>query len=272
VLALVPALVKAPLRLPVHIALSYDEEVGCLGVRSLLAVLEQRPVKPMLCIIGEPTELKPVLGHKGKLAMRCDVQGEACHSAYAPSGVNAIEHAAELIGELGRIGQRLRARQDPRFDPPFSTVQTGMINGGKALNIVPADCRFDFEVRALPCMDPGEVAQELQAYAQQQVLPHMQAVSAQSSIRFTELSAYPGLVTDERSQAAQLIATFCGSRDFGTVAFGTEGGLFDAVGIPTVVCGPGSMDQGHKPDEFVSLEQLDGCDAMLQRLLGFITL
>ena len=271
VLALVPALVKAPLRLPVHIALSYDEEVGCLGVRSLLAVLEQRPVKPMLCIIGEPTELKPVLGHKGKLAMRCDVQGQACHSAYAPSGVNAIEHAAELIGELGRIGQRLRARQDPRFDPPFSTVQTGMINGGKALNIVPADCRFDFEVRALPSMDPGEVAEELQAYARQQVLPRMQAVSKQSSIRFTELSAYPGLVTDERSQAAQLIATFCDSQAFGTVAFGTEGGLFDAAGLPTVVCGPGSMDQGHKPDEFVSLEQLDGCDAMLQRLLGFIS-
>lgn len=271
VLALVPALVKAPLRLPVHIALSYDEEVGCLGVRSLLAVLEQRSVKPMLCIIGEPTELKPVLGHKGKLAMRCDVQGQACHSAYAPSGVNAIEHAAELIGELGRIGQRLRARQDPRFDPPFSTVQTGMINGGKALNIVPADCRFDFEVRALPSMDPGEVAEELQAYARQQVLPRMQAVSKQSSIRFTELSAYPGLVTDERSQAAQLIATFCDSQAFGTVAFGTEGGLFDAVSIPTVVCGPGSMDQGHKPDEFVSLEQLDGCDAMLQRLLGFIS-
>ncbi|MBC3256016.1 acetylornithine deacetylase [Pseudomonas paralactis] len=271
VLALVPELIKAPLRLPVHIALSYDEEVGCLGVRSLLAVLEQRPVKPMLCIIGEPTELKPVLGHKGKLAMRCDVQGHACHSAYAPSGVNAIEHAAELIGELGRIGQRLRSHQDPRFDPPFSTVQTGVISGGKALNIVPADCRFDFEVRALPAMDPGEVAEALQAYAMQQVLPKMQAVSKQSAIRFTELSAYPGLVTDEGSQAAQLIAAFSGSREFGTVAFGTEGGLFDGVGIPTVVCGPGSMDQGHKPDEFVSLEQLDGCDAMLQRLLGFIT-
>ncbi|MBD8269527.1 acetylornithine deacetylase [Pseudomonas fluorescens] len=270
VLALVPELVKAPLRLPVHIALSYDEEVGCLGVRSLLGVLAQRPVKPMLCMIGEPTELKPVLGHKGKLAMRCDVHGQACHSAYAPSGVNAIEHAAELIGELGRIGQRLRAHQDPRFDPPFSTVQTGVISGGKALNIVPADCRFDFEIRALPSTDPGEVAEALQAYAMHEVLPRMQAVSRQSSIRFTELSAYPGLVTDERSQAAELIAAFSGSREFGTVAFGTEGGLFDAVGIPTVVCGPGSMDQGHKPDEFVSLEQLKGCDAMLQRMLDWL--
>ncbi|QHF44133.1 acetylornithine deacetylase [Pseudomonas sp. S35] len=270
VLTLVPALVEAPLRMPVHIALSYDEEVGCLGVRSLLTLLEDRPVEPLLCIIGEPTELKPVLGHKGKLAMRCDVQGEACHSAYAPYGVNAIEQAAELIGELGRIGQRLRQTQDARFDPPFSTVQTGVISGGKALNIVPADCRFDFEVRALPAQDPGAVADELKAYAEQHVLPRMRAVSAQSAIRFTELSAYPGLVTDERSQAAELIAAFCGSRAFGTVAFGTEGGLFDAVGIPTVVCGPGSMDQGHKPDEFVELEQLAGCDAMLRRMLDWI--
>lgn len=269
VLALVPSLVNASLRRPVHIALSYDEEIGCLGVRSLLAALEQWPVKPMLCIIGEPTELKPVLGHKGKLAMRCDIQGHACHSAYAPLGVNAIEYAAELIGELGRIGNRLKApeHRDARFDPPFSTVQTGVIGGGKALNIVPADCRFDFEIRALPSHDPSDVARELKTYAEQQVLPRMRAVSEQSEIRFSELSAYPGLVTDAHSEAAELIAAFCGSRAFGTVAFGTEGGLFDAAGIPTVVCGPGSMDQGHKPDEFVSLEQLDGCDAMLQRML-----
>lgn len=272
VLALVPALVAADLRMPVHIALSYDEEVGCLGVRSLLAELQQRPVKPLLCIIGEPTELKPVLGHKGKLAMRCDVHGHPCHSAYAPLGVNAIEYAAELIGELGRIGQQLKAPEhhDARFDPPYSTVQTGVISGGKALNIVPADCRFDFEIRALPSQDPTQVAQQLQAYAEQQVLPRMRAVSEHSAIRFSELSAYPGLATDAQSQAAELIAAFCGSREFGTVAFGTEGGLFDAAGIPTVVCGPGSMDQGHKPDEFVSRAQLDACDAMLQRMLTSI--
>lgn len=273
VLALVPSLVRADLKKPVHIALSYDEEVGCLGVRSLLSELEKRPVKPMLCIIGEPTELKPVLGHKGKLAMRCDVHGEACHSAYAPLGVNAIEYAAELISELGRIGHRLKAPEhhDVRFDPPFSTVQTGVISGGKALNIVPADCRFDFEIRALPSHDPGEVAQQLQAFAEQQVLPRMRAVSEQSEIRFSELSAYPGLATDAHSEAAELIAAFSGSREFGTVAFGTEGGLFDAAGIPTVVCGPGSMDQGHKPDEFVSLEQLNGCDVLLQRMLRSIS-
>lgn len=268
VLAAVPKLLAAPLRMPVHIALSYDEEVGCLGVRSLLAELAQRPLKPLLCIIGEPTELKPVLGHKGKLAMRCDVKGVACHSAYAPQGVNAIEYASQLIGELGRIGARLRApeRHDSRFDPPFSTVQTGVITGGKALNIVPADCRFDFEVRALPAQDPREVTDQLERYAEQEVLPKMHAVNGQSSIRFSELSTYPGLATDSQSQAAQLIAQFCGSSEFTTVAFGTEGGLFDAIGIATVICGPGSMDQGHKPDEFVSVEQLDACDAMLDRI------
>ncbi|WP_421546531.1 acetylornithine deacetylase [Pseudomonas sp. QD4] len=268
VLAAVPRFLAAPLRMPLHIALSYDEEVGCLGVRSLLAELERRPHKPLLCIIGEPTELKPVLGHKGKLAMRCDVHGAACHSAYAPQGVNAIEYAAELIGELGRIGARLRRPElhDPRFDPPYSTVQTGLISGGKALNIVPADCRFDFEVRALPNQDPRQVAEQLRHFAQQQLVPRMQAVDGASGIGFSELSAYPGLATDADSQAARWIAQFCGSSEFGTVAFGTEGGLFDAVGIPTVICGPGSMDQGHKPDEFVSLTQLAGCDAMLERL------
>jgi acetylornithine deacetylase len=268
VLAAVPGLLAQPLRMPVHIALSYDEEVGCLGVRDLLAKLELRPHKPALCIIGEPTQLKPVLGHKGKLAMRCDVHGAACHSAYAPQGVNAIEYAADLIGELGRIGSRLRAGhlQDPRFDPPFSTVQTGVINGGKALNIVPADCRFDFEIRTLPDQNAHEIAQQLEHYARQQIVPKMQAVNANSGIRFSELSSYPGLATEAQSEAARLIADCCGSSEFTTVAFGTEGGLFDAIGIPTVVCGPGSMDQGHKADEFISVEQLAACDHMLERL------
>ncbi|WNW11267.1 acetylornithine deacetylase [Pseudomonas sp. DTU_2021_1001937_2_SI_NGA_ILE_001] len=272
VLALVPAAVKAPLRRPLHLALSYDEEVGCLGVRGLLAQLSQRAVKPMLCVIGEPTELKPVLGHKGKLAVRCEVKGAACHSAYTPQGVNAIEYAARLIGELGRLAETLKAQEqcDTNFDPPFSTVQTGVIQGGQALNIVPEHCRFDFEVRALPSLNPARVLEQLRDYAQHSLLPAMQAVSGQSAIHFHELSSYPGLYTAPDSPAAEWLAQFCGSRDFGTVAFGTEGGLFDQAGVPTVVCGPGSMDQGHKPDEFVSVEQLAACDAMLERVLEFV--
>jgi acetylornithine deacetylase len=273
VLAAVPTFLSSPLRRPLHLAFSYDEEVGCLGVRSLLEVLPQRIPQPALCLIGEPTELQPVLGHKGKLAMRCHVRGAPCHSAYAPYGVNAIEQAARLIGRLGEIGAELAepSRHDGRFDPAYSTVQVGVIQGGTALNIVPADCRFDFEVRALPDFAPQGVVEKLQDYAEQALLPRMRAVSADTAIRFEHLSAYPGLATAPDSEAARLIARLCGSEAFGTVAFGTEGGLFDQAGIPTVVCGPGSMDQGHKPDEYVSVEQMAACDRLMDRLANYLS-
>ncbi|MNJ13158.1 Acetylornithine deacetylase [compost metagenome] len=267
VLAAVPTLLAQPLQTPVHLAFSYDEEVGCLGVHSLLSRLASRPVKPRLCLIGEPTELRPVLGHKGKLAMRCQVRGAACHSAYAPYGVNAIEYAAKLIARLGDIGTRLTQVRDERFDPPCSTVQTGVITGGRALNIVPAECRFDFEIRALPSFDAQTVADELKQFAACELVPRMRSVVADTGVEFEPLSSYPGLVTSEDSSAARLIAELSGSSEFSTVAFGTEGGLFDQVGIPTVVCGPGSMDQGHKPDEFVTIEQLQRCDELLARLV-----
>jgi acetylornithine deacetylase len=273
VLAAVPGFVERALKLPVHLAFSYDEEVGCLGVRPMLADLERRAHKPVLCLIGEPTELKPVLGHKGKLAMRCHVKGAPCHSAYAPYGVNAIQYAARMIGRLEQIGEQLAQPEhhDERFDPPFSTVQTGVIKGGRALNIVPAECEFDFEVRALPGFDAHRVADALQNYAEAELLPKMRAVKSEADIRFQSLSAYPALATSPDSEAARLLALLSGSEEFGTVAFGTEGGLFEQAGIPTVVCGPGSMDQGHKPDEFVTVEQLRACDAMLARLADYLS-
>ncbi|HZZ10619.1 MAG TPA: acetylornithine deacetylase [Paraburkholderia sp.] len=273
VLAAVPTFLESELHLPVHLAFSYDEEVGCLGVRSMLAELERRPHKPVLCLIGEPTELKPVLGHKGKLAMRCQVKGAACHSAYAPYGVNAIQYAARMINRLEEIGAQLAQPEhhDARFDPPFSTVQTGVIKGGRALNIVPAECEFDFEVRALPGFDAHQVADELQTYASGELLPKMRAVKSDADISFRSLSAYPALATSPDSEAARVLAMLSGSTAFGTVAFGSEGGLFDHAGIPAVVCGPGSMDQGHKPDEFVTVEQLNDCDAMLGRLVAYLS-
>lgn len=273
-LAAVPHFLAQPLAQPLHLAISYDEEVGCLGVRTLLDVLASRPEKPDLCLIGEPTELQPVLGHKGKLAVRCEVQGAACHSAYAPQGVNAIQYAAKLIHRLTAIGEEFAApeRQDTRFDPPFTTVQTGLIQGGRALNIVPAECTFDFEVRTLPQDDAQQVAEELERYAQRELLPQMRAVNSDTEIRFYPLSSYPGLYTAAQSAAAQLLAHLTGSEAFSTVAFGTEGGLFHQAGIPSVICGPGSMAQGHKPDEFITIEQLDACDAMLRRLAGWMSL
>ncbi|MGF6291261.1 acetylornithine deacetylase [Paraburkholderia youngii] len=268
VLAAVPAFLRLKLDVPVHLAFSYDEEVGCLGVRPMLAELEKRAHKPRMCLIGEPTELKPVLGHKSKLAMRCHVKGAACHSAYAPQGVNAIQYAARLIHRLEQIGDELAQPEhhDARFDPPFSTVQTGVINGGRALNIVPAECEFDFEVRGVPGFDPTRVVDKLQSYAATELLPKMRAVQPDTDVRVQMLNAYPGLATSPDSDAARLLAMLSGSEEYATVAFGTEGGLFTQAGIPTVVCGPGSMDQGHKPDEFITVEQLNRCDAMFARL------
>lgn len=268
ILAAIPHFLAQPLAQPLHLAISYDEEVGCLGVRTLLDALSARADKPAICLIGEPTELQPVLGHKGKLGVRCEVQGAACHSAYAPQGVNAIEYAAKLIHHLTLIGQRLAAPEhhDGRFDPPFTTVQTGLIQGGRALNIVPADCTFDFEVRTLPQDDAQEVARELESYAQRELLPTMRAVNRDAAIRFYPISSYPGLYTAAQSAAARLVAHLTGSEKFSTVAFGTEGGLFHQSGIPSVICGPGNMAQGHKPDEFITVEQLNACDALLRRL------
>lgn len=271
-LAAVPTFLATPLRTPIHLAFSYDEEVGCLGVRSLLEYIKEQAHPPVACIVGEPTELKPILGHKGKLAMRCHVHGAACHSAYAPDGVNAIEYASHLIVKLTEMGAELRDKQlDYRFDPPFTTVQTGTISGGNALNIVPTDCCFDWEIRTLPSADGEQICRELKQYACQKLEPQMHAVKADTGIHFEPLLAYPGLLLDQSAPLAKFIALLANSSDFSTVAFGTEGGLFHQVGIPAVICGPGNMAQGHKPDEFISIDQLHKCDAMMRRLASFLT-
>ncbi|HHG8775411.1 TPA: acetylornithine deacetylase [Raoultella planticola] len=266
VLASIPAFLAQPLSMPLHLAFSYDEEVGCLGVRSLVDHLNASQDKPALCIIGEPTEMRPVYGHKGKLAMRCQVHGKACHSAYAPRGVNAIEYAAKLISRLGMLGEKLALRQDPRFDPPYSTLQVGVIKGGAALNIVPESCEFDFEIRHLPDVSLAQTLSELQTYAGDELVPAMRAVAAEANITLRALSQYPGLLSDPQSAFAGWLAQWAGSEAFSTVAFGTEGGLFDEAGVATLICGPGSMEQGHKPDEFIAQSELEKCLAMLDNL------
>lgn len=266
VLAAVENFLAVPLRMPLHLAFSYDEEVGCLGVRSLVNHLRASSEKPALCIIGEPTQMRPVYGHKGKLAIRCRVAGHACHSAYAPDGVNAISYAAKLINKLDELGQALTHQQDRRFHPAWSTLQVGTIHGGAALNIVPQSCSFDFEVRYLPGSDPQAVTLALRDYADTTLLPTMRQTAQSSAIDFQLLSHYPGLLTDPHSDFASWLAQWCGSDDFSTVAFGTEGGLFDEAGVATLVCGPGSMEQGHKPDEYVSISQIERCMAMLANL------
>ena len=269
------ALVKAPeflrrgLETPIHLALSYDEEVGCIGVRRLIDRFPDLPVRPAACIVGEPTDMKVVTAHKGKRSMRCRVRGLECHSALAPRGVNAIELAAELVARLRATARRYRDHgpYDPGFDPPHSTVHTGLIHGGTALNIVPKDCRFDFEVRFLPDDDPEAAIDEVMAYAEQTLLPEMRALSSATGFEWEELSRIAGLNTPEDAPVVSLVKALTGANATHKVAFGTEAGLFSDAGVPTVVCGPGSIDQAHKPNEFIAAEQITLCEAFMDRLM-----
>lgn len=268
-LAMVPEFLKRPLQHPIHLIFSYDEEVGCVGVRRLIALLEEFRIKPAAVIVGEPTDMKVIVAHKGKKSLRCRVRGFEAHSSLAPKGVNAIEYAAEMIAYLRRVAQRC-AKEGPfdqDYDIPHSTVHTGVIQGGTALNIVPKDCYFDFELRYLPGVDPEALIAELKGFAERELLPAMRAVAPDTGISFEEISAFPGLDMPEEEDVVVLAKSLAGSNRVRKVAFGTEAGLFQQAGLPTVICGPGSIDQAHKPNEWVSLEQLALCEGFMHRLL-----
>jgi acetylornithine deacetylase len=268
VLALLPEAVGRELRIPVHLAFSYDEEVGCLGVRRLIAALAGRPERPVLGIVGEPTQMRPIVGHKGKRSLRCHVEGRESHSSLVHRGVNAIEAAAELIARLKAIARRKRDMGpfDPDFEPPYTTINTGVIHGGTALNIVPKTCRFEFEFRLLPGENADALLAELEDFAARELLPEMRAVDPAAGIRFEELTRFPGLATAADAEVTQLVVALTGGNAIGKVSFGSEAGLYHEAGIPTVVCGPGSIEQAHKPDEFVTLDQLVLCERFLRRV------
>jgi acetylornithine deacetylase len=271
-LAFVPQFVKAPLKTPVHLAFSYDEEVGCLGVRRLIAQLAVRPIKPKLCIIGEPTDMKPIAQHKGKVSWRGSVRGHECHSSMTHRGANAVEAAAEIVAKLKALA-RSKAKDGPfdrEFDPPYTTVHTGVIRGGTALNIVPLDCSFDFEIRHLPTEDPRALFAPIAAYARELEV-ELRRAAPEAAIGFAELTATPGLASAPDDPAVTLARQLTGANSSGKVSFGTEGGLFQQAGIPTVVCGPGSIEQAHQPNEWVALDQLVECERFMQRLLQRLT-
>jgi acetylornithine deacetylase len=267
-LAKVPEFVGSTLDVPIHLALTYDEEVGCLGVRSLIAAIAPRAVKPRLCIIGEPTLMKPVVAHKGSRRLRCHVHGHEAHSSLTHQGVNAIEAAAAVVTHISSIARQKRASGpfDPAFDPPYTTLQTGIISGGTAVNIVPNECRFDFEMRHLPNDDPNVIVDDLKRFAAS-LLPEMQAVSAQAGIAFEETNTVAALSAKPDEEVVQLALALSGANGTGKVSFATEGGFFQQGGIPTVICGPGSIEQAHKADEFIALDQVKQCEDFIDRLI-----
>lgn len=250
---------------PLHIALSCDEEIGCVGVRPLLEQLHRQGLTAALCVVGEPTSMRLATSHKGKLSARAVCLGREAHSALAPQGLNAIHLATDLVLALRTCQAELAAQTDLEqlFDLPYSTVHAGLISGGVALNIVPARCVVDFEIRNLPTVAAETILDGIREEARQ-ILARCGDAAADIIIEVT--GGYPGLHTPA-SELGDTVALLGGNDRIG-LSFGTEAGLFrETLGCPTVVCGPGSMDQGHKPDEFVTLDQLAQCDAMLQRLL-----
>lgn len=252
---------------PLHLALSYDEEIGCIGVRRLLDTLETAPDRPGFCIVGEPTELSVATGHKGKIAARAICTGLEVHSALAPQGVNAIHLAADFIQALRALQSELAegGARDDDYDVPYSTVHAGIIQGGTALNIVPNRCVIDFEIRHLKADDPADLLSRIEAAAATITRHHEEGCGISVEI----VNQYPGLDTPSDAEVVSFVKSLTGANATTKVAFGTEGGLFDArLGIPTVVCGPGSMAQGHKPDEFIEASQIAACDRFLETLLN----
>ena len=262
---------KRDLHTPLHLAFSYDEEIGCIGVRSLVDMLRDAPFKPAFCIVGEPTSMQVAVGHKGKMAAKATMIGRAGHSALAPMAVNAIYMAVDFINVLRKVQDQLaiEGAQDTDYSVPYTTLHVGKINAGVALNIVPDRCEVLFEIRSLNEDNPNALMDKLRSHADD-VAKRYQSIAPEATIVIEPTpNTYPGLSTPEEATVVQFVKSLLGANDTMKVAFGTEGGLFSSqLGIPTVVCGPGSMDQGHKPDEFVSIDQLAKCDTMLVNLLA----
>jgi acetylornithine deacetylase len=258
---------KAPFA--VHLAFSYDEEVGCFGVKELIADMRDAGIAPLACIVGEPTSMVPAIAHKGVYRYKCCVRGKEAHSSLTPRSVNAIEMAARVVGKVRDMAEGFE-RDEPRyegFDVPFSTASVGQFHGGIADNVVPRDAEFRYEFRDLPTADARAMQQAIIAHARS-LEPAMKAVAPDAGFRFETICEIPSFLGSESDAVTRLAQRLSGERRTTLVAFGTEAGLFKNSGIPTVVCGPGSIEQAHQPDEFVSLAQLARCEAFMRGLVA----
>jgi acetylornithine deacetylase len=256
---------KAPFA--IHLAFSYEEEIGCFGVRELIADMRDAGVAPLACIVGEPTGMVPAIAHKGVYRYRCCVRGKEAHSSLTPHSVNAIEMAARVVGKVRDMAEGFE-REEPRyegFDVPFSTASVGQFHGGIADNVVPRDAEFRYEFRDLPTSDVKAMQEQVLAHARS-LEPAMKAVSPEAGFRFETICEIPSFLGSATDAVTRLAQRLSGEQRTTLVAFGTEAGIFKNAGIPTVVCGPGSITQAHQPDEYVSLEQLARCEAFMRAL------
>lgn len=267
-LATLPQIMGTTLRRPIHFAFSYDEEVGCIGVHGLLTDLANAGIKPALAVVGEPTEMKIVGAHKAGTGMRTHCHGLEGHSSAPQRAANAVMMAGEFVAFLDRLAHDLEDDRNEAFDPPYTTVQANMISGGTAVNIVARDCTVKWDCRSLPGADVEAIVERARNYASNTILPKYRARAPQAAIETKIVSSYPGLALDQDSPAIALAKELSGNNAVETVAYGTEAGLFQQAGIPAVVCGPGSIAQAHKADEFVALSELAACERFLARLVS----
>jgi len=267
-LALVPEFLAMPRAKPIHLAFSYDEEVGCAGAPVMINALKLRGAKFDGCVVGEPTSMQVVVAHKGINLYRCRVHGKAAHSSLTPRGSNAIEYAARLICRIRDIADHFKAHgpYDEFYDVPFTTMTTNQIQGGIAVNTIPEFCEFAYEFRNLPGMPVDGIQSQVEAYVREELLPRMRSEYAEARIDIEAGASAPALEASEEAAITQLVRALTADQDKRKVAYGTEAGLFHNAGIPTVVCGPGSIEQAHKPNEFVELSQLDACERFLRKL------
>jgi acetylornithine deacetylase len=270
-LAMVPEAVSRPLATPLHLALSFDEEIGCLGVPELIAALPQGVARPRLAIIGEPSGMRVANAHKGIEFLRTRVTGREAHSSAPERGVNAIAAAAEIIGEIGRIAAECRAAapSDSRFDPPYTSFNIGRIAGGTAVNIIARDCAFEWEFRPIPGEDAANLRRRVEDFVERDLLPRMRAAYPEAGATTEIAASVPPLVPDPASPAEALARALTGANETTTIAFATEAGLFQTAGIPAVICGPGSIAVAHQPNEYVTPEQLAAGGDFLNRLLAW---
>ena len=264
-LALLPDFAALDLKRPLHFAFSFDEEVGCVGVRRLLDDLRTAGIKPALAIIGEPTSMKVVGAHKGGAVIEALVRGREGHSSAPSLGANAVMMAGEFIASLASLGEELKADRDDHFEPPYTTIQASVMSGGTVVNVLAREARVVWEYRALPDRDADAIFTRALANALD-ILPRYRTGAPEADFAMNVHATYPGLVRDLDSPAVRLACALSGSNDVHTVSYGTEAGLFQEAGIPAVVCGPGSIDKAHRADEFVPLDQLESCTAFLRRV------
>ncbi|APW40956.1 acetylornithine deacetylase [Rhodoferax koreense] len=257
----------SPAPFAVHLAFSFDEEVGCFGVKELIADMREAGIQPLACIVGEPTSMVPAIAHKGVYRYKCCVRGKEAHSSLTPMSVNAIEMAARVVGKIRDMAEDMQANE-PRFegfDVPFSTASVGQFHGGIADNVVPRDAEFRYEFRDLPTADAVAMQKQVLAYADQAQIA-MKTVAPEAGFRFETICEIPSFLGSAGDAVTRLAQRLSGEAGTTLVAFGTEAGLFKNSGIPTVVCGPGSINQAHQPDEFVSLAQLERCEDFMRGL------